>query len=554
MTPAVTDGWNLLAELIALLGAALLFGVAARRLGQNAILGYVVAGIAVGPNGLGLIRSQDSIGFLAELGVALLLFGIGLEFSWKRIEALGRQALIAGFWQIVLTWVAGFTVAKLLGAANGTASVVGNILCLSSTAFVIRMLQDRAEMDSRHGRVAVGVLLLQDLALIPLLVLQSIAGEGATGAEALLRFGVQLGKGLAVMAVIYVALRVVLLRAFRGAGAYADREVPIILSVSVSLGCAWASHLAGLSPVLGAFLAGLLLADQPSAEQIRTNVVPLQSVFVTLFFASIGMVATLPDRELLLWLPAVSLAVILGKALCAGLAIRWSGAVLRPAILGGLTLAQIGEFSFVLAKDGLNHRLLPQDWFELLIASAVISLIVSPYVLSGGHWLMERWGERGLKRAAAGEHPDCDVIVVGYGPAGRQVVDGLERAGLSVCLIESNSALAPSREGLRVQLGDATSPEILRHAGLERCRALVSTVPDPGVTRTVIAIAKQIAPGVAVIARARYQRFADPLRRLGAETVVDEEVLVGKSLSEAVLARVSPAEGQDYAASRVANG
>lgn len=543
----MVDSWRLLAELVGLLGLSLALGLAARRLRQTAAIGYLLAGLLAGPNGLGIVQARETVEFLASLGVALLLFGIGLEFSWHRIAALGRRSVIAGLLQFGLTWLAGAAAGRMLGLGPSGQMVAGNVLALSSTAFLLRILQERSEMDSRHGRLAFGVSLLQDLLLIPLLVLQSISAQGRSELEGLADLGIQLAKGAALLAAFYVVVRLFVLPVFRGAGAYAEREAPVLLSVLVSLGCAWGSHVAGLSPVLGAFVAGVLLADQPVSAQVRANVAPFQAVFFTLFFASIGMLTGIPSRWQAPYVAAASLGIIVVKFAMAALALRLTGCPARVAWMGGLTLAQIGEFSFVLAKDALDRRLLPAEWFEPLVAASILTLILNPYVLRAGHWWVSRSARRRAvseQTALAEEAPSEAVIVVGFGPAGREVCRALEESGVEPVVVESNPALAQTAQAYKTVVGDGTSVETLLKAGIRTARMLIVTVPDPGTSRTILGVARDLNPGLNVLVRARYHRYAEPLRHLGAEAVVDEEYQVGRALADVARHRLGLAGGR----------
>lgn len=533
-----------MAEFVGLLAAALALGLFARRLKQKAIIGYLLAGLLAGPKGLGIVQSQGTVQFLADLGVALLLFSIGLEFSWQRIGALGRGAAWAGLLQCILTWASAAGAAWAMGLSPAGCFAFGNIIALSSTAFVLRILQDRTELESRHGRLVVGILLLQDLLLIPLLILQSVVAEGNSGWEGIVDLAQHLGRGALLVAIFYVVVRLVVQRVFRGADTYAERDVPVILSVLVCMGCAWACHVAGLSPVLGAFLAGMLLADQPVADQVRANVMPLRAIFVTIFFASIGMYAGLPSASQVPVLLLVAASIIAGKSLLAALSIRLGGAPWRVAALGGLALAQIGEFSFVLANDGLQRGLLPEGWFEPVVSSAVVTLLAAPYIFEIGGRLAGRVFRAGLPEKApsgqsAGRHETgADVIIVGYGPAGREVARDMMAAGQTVAIIESNPGLVKAADGPRMFVGDGTDAETLLRAGLRLARALVLTIPDPGVSRTVLGIIRTLAPDLPVLVRARYHRYAGPILRLGADSVADEELLVGQALARTARRRL----------------
>jgi len=536
----------LLAELVGLLGLSLALGLLARRLRQTAAIGYLLAGLLAGPRGLGIIQARETVDFLASLGVALLLFGIGLEFSWNRIAALGRRSVIAGLLQFGLTWLAGAAAARWLGLSASGQLVLGNVLALSSTAFLLRILQERSELDSRHGRLTFGVSLLQDLLLIPLLVFQSISAQGRSELEGLADLSIQLLKGAALLALIYVLVRLIVLPVFRRAGAYVEREAPVLLSVLVALGCAWGSHVAGLSPVLGAFVGGVLLADEPVSAQVRANLAPFQAVFFTLFFASIGMLAGIPSIQQAPLVLLASAGIIAAKFLMAALALRLTGCPPRVALMGGLALAQIGEFSFVLAKDALDRRLLPAGWFEPLVTASILTLILNPYLMRAGHWWANRWSRRqsrlGVAEAAAEPAPE-GVIVVGFGPAGREVCRALEEAGLAPVVVESNPALAETAKGYRVVVGDGTSVETMVKAGIRTARMLIVTVPDPGTSRTILGVARDLNPDLRVLVRARYHRYAEPLRHLGAEAVVDEEYQVGRALADVARRRLGLTSG-----------
>jgi len=542
----MTDSWRLLAELVGLLGLSLALGLLARRLRQTAAIGYLLAGLLAGPRGLGIIQARETVDFLASLGVALLLFGIGLEFSWNRIAALGRRSVIAGLLQFGLTWLAGAAAARWLGLSASGQLVLGNVLALSSTAFLLRILQERSELDSRHGRLTFGVSLLQDLLLIPLLVFQSISAQGRSELEGLADLSIQLLKGAALLALIYVLVRLIVLPVFRRAGAYVEREAPVLLSVLVALGCAWGSHVAGLSPVLGAFVGGVLLADEPVSAQVRANLAPFQAVFFTLFFASIGMLAGIPSIQQAPLVLLASAGIIAAKFLMAALALRLTGCPPRVALMGGLALAQIGEFSFVLAKDALDRRLLPAGWFEPLVTASILTLILNPYLMRAGHWWANRWSRRqsrlGVAEAAAEPAPE-GVIVVGFGPAGREVCRALEEAGLAPVVVESNPALAETAKGYRVVVGDGTSVETMVKAGIRTARMLIVTVPDPGTSRTILGVARDLNPDLRVLVRARYHRYAEPLRHLGAEAVVDEEYQVGRALADVARRRLGLTSG-----------
>jgi CPA2 family monovalent cation:H+ antiporter-2 len=526
--------WELLFEIVTVLTVALFCAWIASRLRQRPIIGYLMAGVLVGPRSLGLVQSVETVQFLAELGVALLLFTIGLEFSFHRLAALGRQAIIGGFGQLVMTTGAGALLAVAFQLPAGQAFVLGAALALSSTAVVLRVLTDRAELDSVHGRGTLGILLFQDVSLVPLLIVISVVAEGKRGWQGMLDLGLSFAKAALLVGIFYLVIRLAISRVFRSQG-HTERDLPVVLAVVVSIGCAGAAHSAGLSPAMGALVAGLLLADQPGAEQIRADVIPLRSVFVTLFFASIGMLATVPQGEALVLVPLIALAIIALKSVFAAIAVRLSRIPLGPSVQSGLALAQIGEFSFVLAGEATNKGILPRGTLDSLLSASVLTLLASPYLIAASAriagWIERRSYSAFPQTPAPKIRPE--VIVVGYGPAGQRVVEALVENRVPLLVLELNpDTVKNAPPAVPVYLGNAASEDILIHAGVEQVNAVIVTVPDPAVARMVVQHVKRLAPAAAILVRARYHLYVQALAEAGATAVVDEEDTVGVRLAE----------------------
>ncbi len=531
------DFWQFVLQTAGLLGAALALGVLLERLKQNAIVGYLLTGILVGPAGLGLVQTDEGTAGVAELGVALLLFTIGLEFSWRRLRELGSLATLGGTLQIVVTLGLAALAALVFGRPPAEAVVIGAAVALSSTAVTLRVLASRAEMDSLHGRSALGILLMQDVAVVPLLLVIGALGPGAEGWAALTGFGLNAAKGAALVGVLLILCRYGLPRLLHIASSFRNRDLPILLAVATFLSITWVSHELGLSPALGAFVAGMLLAETPFAEQIRADMVPLRAAFVTIFFASVGMLVVRPSLEQMALALALALAILVGKALIVTGLVRLFRQPRATALATGLALAQIGEFSFVLIEVAKRTNLIEAWVFDALLGASVITLLLTPYLIAaatraGGLW------EGGEIRAPSilARPSDRRVLIVGYGPAGQAVVTALSAAEVPVLVLELNpNTVAAQRTNLPIMVGDATQPEILHHAGLDLALALVVTIPDPQTARLIIRQARLIAPQVRVIARARYHIVADSLAMAGAGEVVDEEEMVGRQLGERVV-------------------
>lgn len=536
--------WSALADVLIILVVALLLGIVAERLKQNALLGYLLSGVLLGPSGFGLVRQVEEVRQLAEVGVALLLFTIGLEFSLRRLRELGAVASLGGTAQILGTGIAFALLALAFGRPLPEAVIIGVALSVSSTAVVLRVLVDRSELDSLHGRNALGILLAQDLAIVPLMLVISAVAEGVDAATALQRLGMRVGFVFLLVIVVYIASERLVPPLLTLASGRNNRELPVILAVAVCLGATWASYRLGLSPTLGAFMAGVLLAESPFAEQIRADVGPLRAVFVTMFFASAGMLADLPrGRGLLLVLAAAAL-ILLVKGLVAGGVIRAFGQPQKVAFATGLALAQIGEFSFVMLQVGFEAGAVAAETFQILLSASVVTLLVTPYLMATGSQLCEVLVRRRdaapyPPSSAVGQAPARDhkrVIVVGYGPAGRSVVASLRGAGIPLLVLDLNpKTVSDDPAQIPIEIGDASRGDILQHHHLQTARAVVVTVPDPQTARLIIHQAKLAAPEVPVIARGRYHIHIARLEQAGADSVVDEEYVTGERLGTEVL-------------------
>ncbi|MAX37516.1 cation:proton antiporter [Gimesia sp.] len=554
---AVADGtmWNSLAGILVLLGAALLLGTIAEQLRQSALLGYIAAGTLVGPNLLGWVSNQKDIFDLAELGVALLLFAIGLEFSLPRLRRLGRVPLLAGTLQVIFTLLAGLAVTVLLGFSIPESLAVGAMIALSSTACVVRMLNDRAELDSPHGRTALGILLVQDIAVIPLMLIVTALLHGGTPGEVIVQLGLSLLLAAVFVAVFYGLFNFVLPRVLELSSLRRNRDFPVLLAMVMAAGSAWAAHSLGLSPALGAFVAGVLLAISPFATQIRADIQPLKTVLVTLFFAAVGMFADLGWIASHLGLVlAVVAAIVLGKLVITfGLAYL-CGQPWQFAVGTGLCLAQVGEFSFVLAtvargEPGVSS-ILSESTFRAMIAATIATLLLTPYLIQlapGAADLIRRFLQRNSNQpdaltAATLANPEqvtkaeSDyILILGFGPAGQRVAGELLQVGLKkIVVIDLNHEnLHVARQyGLQAQLGDATQIEVLEHAGLYRARLVIITLPSPTIGRQIIHLVRQLAPGTSLYVRCRYHLHHWQLLAAGADVIVDEEEHVGERLAQ----------------------
>ncbi|HVL38702.1 MAG TPA: cation:proton antiporter [Fimbriimonadaceae bacterium] len=539
-------GWNLLLDLAITLAAAFLLGAMFERVRINAILGYLLAGVLLGPRASGVIQDIEVVRSLAEVGIALLLFSIGLEFSWKRLARMGSPALGGGSLQIVLTGAATAGVVLAAGMDAKAAVAIGAIVALSSTAIVLQVLRDRNELDSVYGKNALGILLVQDVALVPLVLLLTAIGGQSLDLNPGDSNTPTLGKVVAVAVGFLVVLGLLLPRALLSRTIARNRELPILLAITTVLGAAYAAHSVGVSPSLGAFLAGMMLAESQYAVQIRADVGPLRAAFVTLFFASVGMLADIGWIGSNIWLVlSVALAVVVGKAAIAAFTLRLFRQTILSSLASGIALAQIGELSFVLLVVATTEQLLPAGVSPLISSVAVLTLLASPFLVASASPAARALAKRFFNpRRLAGDErqgpkpPKLQghAIVVGYGDAGHAAVAELCASARPILVIDLNRqlvdlAVAKGHHGL---VGDATSSEVLEAAHIKAASALVLALPDFECARTVAGQARRLG-GLPVIARARYHVVVADIADAGAHYVVDEEELVGSRLGQEAL-------------------
>jgi CPA2 family monovalent cation:H+ antiporter-2 len=546
------DLWTSLLDILIILTAAMVLGGICDRLKQSPLLGYLLAGTLLGPNALDLLPSHIAVSTIAELGVALLLFTIGLEFSWRRLRAVGAIALGGGTMQMLVTGALAAGVGSIAGLSTGASVAVGIMIAFSSTAAVVRLLAGRAELDAVYGRNAVGILLLQDIAVVPLMLVIAFMSSGGTAGQV----GWTMFRALGMAALLFGALHVVLnygLPSFLSRQtAASNRDLPILLAIVTALGSAWASHALGFSPVLGAFVAGMLLAESPFATQIRADIVPLQTLFVTLFFSSIGMLIS-PSWIAANWVlvAVVVVAVVIGKTVVTAGAVHLFRCPLGQAVATGVVLAQVGEFSLVVAVVAQAGQLITGDLFELVVAVLTVTLFLTPYLVNLAPRLATVVGRLSIPsfdphKWPTGEHliqpVSGHLVIVGFGPAGQRVAESLmgspDLPMLVVDLYPSNAEHAEAY-GLETHLGDATREEILEGAHVRTAAAVAVTVPDPGQARQIVQLVRSLSPDAVVVVRSRYHIHRWQLDVVGAHAVVDEENEVGLRIAEEVSRRLT---------------
>jgi CPA2 family monovalent cation:H+ antiporter-2 len=520
---------ELVADLTLVLAAAFVGGFVAHRFGQPLIVGYILAGVVVGPFTGGLtVRHVEGIEQLAELGVALLLFSLGLEVSFRELAPVRTVAVAGASLQIVLTIGFGLALAKAFGWTWQPALWFGALISLSSTMVALKTLQAQGRIGTLSSRVMLGMLVVQDLAVVPLMIVLPELSNPAGGAT---RVVVATARAFVLLGLtVLVATRVVP-RLMAIVARFNSRELFLLATTTVALGVGYAAYSFGLSLALGAFIAGLVINESEYAHQALSDVIPLRDLFGMLFFVSVGMLLD----PAILWrqaatLSAVIFAVIAGKAtIFAGVVGAFGYRRVVPLAVG-LTLFQVGEFAFVLARVGVAGGAIGSDLYALVLNTAVATMALTPVVSSATPWIYERVrGRRSEDRVESINIPDQGlanhVVIAGGGRVGRTIADTLHGLNLPSVLVELDDRRVQHarRAGLAVIYGDASQAVVLEAAHLARARTLLVTVPGYIDVRAIVQAARRIRSDLSIIARADGPDAVRDLYSLGIEDVTSPE-------------------------------
>jgi monovalent cation:H+ antiporter-2, CPA2 family len=538
----------LLHELLVISSFGVVITILVARFKLPMVAGLLLTGALIGPHGLGFVRHAENVQAIAGLGVTLLLFSIGLEFPVRRLLHVFRASAWGGFLQVLLTvaWVAG--VFLLLDYSFSKSLLFGFIGSLSSTAIVMNLLSARGELDAPHGRLTVGILIFQDLCIIPMILLVPVlAGSSDKSWE--MSLIQSFGSALFVALITLYVARKVIPAIFRAVDATRMREVFLLAVLGVCLGTTWITSRYGLSGSLGAFLAGVILADSDFGDRAMSDVLPLRSVFISIFFVSLGMLVnfeTVMAHPLAVAL--VFIAFVIGKGFInsiAAMAIRFPS---RIAWLSGVSLAQFGEFGFVLAELGLQNHLLKKPEFDILLAAGVFSMFITPIAMilaprfNAGEKILQPLerllGVRGIDEATPEHaHISNHVVIAGYGVGGQILAEGLGRNKTPYLILELNSekVIAERKKGTPIYYGDITSREAMKHAGVDRARALVLLINDPQGARRALSAIRHFSPNIHIFVRSRYFSDRIPLKNLGVDYVITEEFESAVKMTSMVL-------------------
>ena len=508
---------------------ALVFG----RLHLSVVAAFLVAGAILGPTGAGLVSESGMVDALAEIGVALLLFTVGLEISLANLGKMRRRILLGGGVQLSATILLTIAVLSIGGFYLPEATFIGFVLSLSSTAIVLKVYADRMEIDSAHGKLSTGILLFQDMAVIPMMLLIPSFRQWETAQFSSVVF--TLGKAAVGVGVILLAARFVIPLLLKEVIRLNSREILAMTVLCLILGTAWVARWWGLSLAMGAFLAGMVISESVYVHEIAAQIFPFRDVFNGVFFISVGMLLDLPFlvRHLPMIL-LISVTVVLLKGFCAGAAIRTLKYPWRISVIGAVGLAQIGEFSFLLMSEGFREGLVGTDVYQHLLAVAILTMVATPFLIRGAPWAARQIVRR-VFRGGEPEDPeeesagagriDNHVIIAGYGMNGKNLARVLRSTHVPYVVVDLNDAMVrEGREGGEpIFYGDVNNPEILDRVGVDRARMLVLAISDPMATRRAVAVARRANSGLSILVRTRHVADVDDLIALGANAVIPEE-------------------------------
>lgn len=504
-----------------------------RKLRLSIILGYLLVGALLGPHALGLIHNSVYAKNLAEFGIVFLMFTIGLEFSLPKLLALRYSVFVIGTLQVLLTILITTVCGIFLGMTKLAALTVGSIVAMSSTAIVVKQLSDQLELQSRHGLNAVGVLLFQDLAVIPVMIL--IAGL-ANGSETDLTFLLlwALLKGILAILLIFIAGRWLLKPLFHQISKTRDIELFTLTVLVVTLTSAWFTNLFGLSYALGAFLAGLMLAETEFKHQIEVEIRPFRDILLGLFFITIGMLANVSTwYDTWIWITLLFIALVLGKFALITVITRLSGDNLPTATRTGISLAQGGEFGFAILTLALSHSILPEDYGQVVLAALLLSIALSPILIRYNKQITQfilrrkmQYDETQTKREislTAKKFKD-HVIICGYGRVGQQISRLLDKLKMPFIGLDLDPELVrfATLAGDKVFYGDSSHPEILKAARLKNAKMLVISFNDLRASLKILNVVKQRYPDLPILVRCKDEFELKQLKNSGATHIVAE--------------------------------
>lgn len=525
-TPLLTDA-------VIIIGFSVLALLLFRKIKVPAILAFFITGLLAGPHGLGLVPIEE-VNVLAELGVIFLLFTIGIEFSLEKFSQIKRYVLIGGSLQLIFTLAAVYFICLISGFNTSESIFIGLLISFSSTAVVLRLLQEKDQIYSIHGQIALGILIFQDIAVVLVLLFTPLLAGVSTGVFNNIPALIAMGIGLVCFTIVSTKWAVPWL--IHSIARFKNRELFVLTIILICFGVTWITSSIGLSTALGAFLAGLIISNTDYSHQALGNILPFKDIFMSFFFVSIGMLLNIGfiiDHILIIALIAI-LAILL-KSIMAGITTGLLGLSFRVMILVGLLLSQIGEFSFILAATGLQLGLITQEYFQIFLAVSVITMSLTPFVMAAAPRISNYSERLPLpERLKHGFYPfpsqpeevlTDHLIIVGFGVNGKNMAKAASKAKIPYVIVEINPEIVRNEKahGESIHFGDAAHETVLENINIKEAKIMVVAISDAVGTNKIIDIAKKLNPNIYIIIRTRYIRDMDSLYQMGADEVIPEE-------------------------------
>ncbi|HMN48105.1 MAG TPA: cation:proton antiporter [Ignavibacteriaceae bacterium] len=511
------------------------------KINLPSIVGFLIAGMIIGPFGFNLIRSVDQIDVMAEIGVMLLMFTIGLEVSYTHLFKIKKFFLVAGGLQLILTILFSTIFFVFLGIELKQAIFFSMLVSLSSTAIVLRIFSDSGEIDSPHGKIALSILIFQDLAIVPMFLLLPLLGSqtGLTVKEIFIKLFIAFGS----MAIIMVIAKLFMPRVIHQIARLRMREAFTIGIILLLLGTAYLTHSLGLSFALGAFIAGLILAESDYNHQIVAEITPFKDAFNSIFFVSIGLLLNIQFViHNPLQITLLTVGILIFKTSIIVLIVLFLKYPLRVAVLAGLALSQVGEFSFILAQAGSNFKLISSDFYNAFLGSTIFTMILTPLLIKFSPYIASKTSKLERKETQTIDNLKNlagHVIIAGFGLNGSNLARVLKETGIRYVVIELNpdTVKKEKAKGENIIYGDISKDEILNIAKIETANVIVFAISDPLITKISLQLAKKMNPHIHALVRTRYVTEVDELKKLGADEVIPEEFETALQIFRKVLER-----------------
>ncbi|MCZ7602328.1 MAG: cation:proton antiporter [Melioribacteraceae bacterium] len=522
--------FKLLNDIVIIFALSIIILLIFHRLKLPTIIGFLITGVLTGPFGFGLVDSVHQVEVLAEIGILLLLFTIGIEFSFKEMVQLKRSVLIGGSIQVFLTTIIVALLFNFYGGNFNEAIFIGFLVALSSTAILLKSYSEKGEMETPHGKILLSILIFQDIIVVPMILFTPILA-GLSG-NLITEVSILLLKALGVIILVFIGTKYIVPFLLHHVAKTRSRELFLFTILVICFGIVWVTGELGLSLALGAFLAGLIISESEYSHQALGHVMPFRDAFSSLFFVSIGML--LDIKFLLNNLPValgLTLIVVIVKSVIGVTSIKILRIPWRISIIAGLALAQVGEFSFILAKTGMSFGFLNENFYQNFLSVSILTMSLTPLYLKVspiiGDIAAKKLNDKlhSTDSSATHEHLEDHLIVVGFGINGRNLARAAVKANIPFIVLETNpDTVKEEREhGINIIFGDAVYPDILTQANIKKARIIVIAINDPTAVQRIVSQAKAANPNVFIIVRTRHVNEVETLQKLGADEVIPEE-------------------------------